>query len=87
MGLLLNMLNIIVFDDKKSIVHLILGFIASRLKLMIIIFPIFIIYEAIETIIKFRKHGEPEEIVKMDFISDLFEFSFGVMLGELFSLL
>jgi len=82
-----NMLNIIVFDDRKSIAHLILGFIASSLKLMIPVFGVFIIYEAVETVVKIRKHGEPGEIVKMDFISDIFEFAFGVMLGELFSFL
>ena len=87
MGLLLNMLNIIVFDDWKSVVHMVLGSIASSLKLMIPVFGVFIIYEAVETVVKIRKAKVPGEIVKMDFISDIFEFAFGVMLGELFSFL
>lgn len=68
-------MRIEVYDDKRSIIHGIAGFLVPIIPWL---FPLVIGYEVVEYNLK---HGE--EPVK-NFIGDLYEFGFGCLIGVVF---
>jgi len=82
------MIQIIIFDDKKSFIHLALGFISALLPFPIKLFLFFgfLMYELIETIISRLRGFLFSQPIFDDFLSDLLEFLVGAGLASLFKI-